>query len=323
MGFSGSTKCATRDGSMDSEKRSIDSDNLPENTLEDPLVLQSSSGEESGDSSTVLSSEQHHEHGERRQRRPRKKINPVYCALCHRRVTTAEISPGSLHGAAFTDFIQSEVPSWSAEQPICHRCLNRFRAHFIAHIINQQKGELTQLEKEVISSLEQQALISENINTQFDESLTRGQKLADRLATFGGSWSFILTFLGLITIWILLNSLTAGESKFDPYPFILLNLCLSCIAALQAPVIMMSQNRQEAKDRFRSEQDYLVNLKAELEIRNLSRKLDQLISHQWERLLEIQTIQTELLEELFSVQRKIANGKRGDRVGKGEREERG
>jgi uncharacterized membrane protein len=298
---------------MDSEKRSTGSDNSPEGPLDDPLGSQSSSQKESGESLSVRPSEQHYENGEHRQRRIRKKIHPVYCALCHRRATTAEISPGSLHGAAFTDFIQSEVPSWSSEQPICHRCLNRFRAHFIAHIITQQKGELTQLEKEVISSLEQQALISENINTQFDESLTRGQQLADRLATFGGSWAFILIFLGLIIIWILLNSLTTGDSKFDPYPFILLNLCLSCIAALQAPVIMMSQNRQEAKDRFRSEQDYLVNLKAELEIRNLSRKLDQLISHQWERLLEIQTIQTELLEEIFSVQRKITNGRRAER----------
>ena len=298
---------------MDSEKRSTGSDDLREDPLDDPLGSQSSSREELGESLSTRPSEQHQEIGGHRQRRIRKKIHPVYCALCHRRATTAEISPGSLHGAAFTDFIQSEVPSWSAELPICHRCLNRFRAHFIAHIITQQKGELTQLEKEVISSLEQQALISENINTQFDESLTRGQQLADRLATFGGSWAFILTFLGLIIIWILLNSLTTGESKFDPYPFILLNLCLSCIAALQAPVIMMSQNRQEAKDRFRSEQDYLVNLKAELEIRNLSRKLDQLISHQWERLLEIQTIQTELLEEIFSVQRKITNGRRAER----------
>jgi uncharacterized membrane protein len=249
---------------------------------------------------------------ENRRRRMKKKVQLVSCALCQRKTVSSEISPGSLHGSAFTDFVHTEVPSWTADQPICHRCLNRFRAQFVAHIITQQKGELTQLEKEVISSLEKQALVSENINTQFDESLTRGELLADRLASFGGSWGFIGLFLGILVVWIAFNVVASGKTQFDPYPFILLNLCLSCIAALQAPVIMMSQNRQESKDRFRSEQDYLVNLKAELEIRNLSRKLDQLISHQWERLLEIQTIQTELLEELFEVQRKIQNGRKGE-----------
>jgi uncharacterized membrane protein len=175
----------------------------------------------------------------------------------------------------------------------------------------QERGELTQLEEEVIRSLQEQAIISEDINTHFDQSLTKGQLIADRVASFGGSWIFIGCFSAVLAVWIIVNSRGGDSAAFDPYPFILLNLLLSCIAAMQAPIIMMSQNRQEAKDRYRSEQDYLVNLKAELEIRHLSRKLDQLMNHQWQRLLEVQNIQTELLEELFELQRRL--GRHADR----------
>ena len=114
-----------------------------------------------------------------------------------------------------------------------------------------------------------------------------GEALADRIATFGGSWKFIIVFGSVLGTWIVINALVLRAKPFDPYPFILLNLILSCLAAIQAPVIMMSQNRQEAKDRLRSEHDYRINLKAELEIRHLHEKLDHLLSHQWERLAEI------------------------------------
>jgi uncharacterized membrane protein len=122
--------------------------------------------------------------------------------------------------------------------------------------------------------------------------------LSDKIAEFGGSWKFIITFGGVIVVWVVLNAVLLLDRGFDPYPFILLNLILSCLAALQAPVIMMSQNRAEARDRLRGENDYKVNLKAELEIRHLHEKMDHLLRRQYNRLFEIQQIQIELLEQL-------------------------
>ncbi|MCA8988969.1 MAG: DUF1003 domain-containing protein, partial [Planctomycetaceae bacterium] len=158
--------------------------------------------------------------------------------------------------------------------------------------------ELTALEHEVIESLRQHEILTRNVDAIADEGLTLGEQLADRVATFGGSWTFILCFAGVLIVWITMNSLAVSGRSFDPFPYILLNLVLSCLAAIQAPVIMMSQNRQEAKDRLRAENDYRVNLKAELEIRHLHSKVDLLLTHQWHRLLEIQQVQTDLLEEL-------------------------
>ena len=122
--------------------------------------------------------------------------------------------------------------------------------------------------------------------------------MADKLADFGGSWRFIGIFCGLLFLWIVINSALIIWKPFDPYPFIFLNLILSCLAAIQAPVILMSQNRQEARDRLQAEYDYRINLKAELEIRHLHEKIDHLLMNQWQRLLEIQQIQMELMEEL-------------------------
>ncbi len=127
-----------------------------------------------------------------------------------------------------------------------------------------------------------------------------GQKIADKVASFGGSWTFIISFFGFILIWILINVILFLNKGFDPYPFILLNLLLSCLAALQAPVIMMSQNRQEEKDRERAKKDYLINLKSELEIRLLDEKLDHLLMHQQEELIEIQKIQIEMMNDILN-----------------------
>ena len=135
------------------------------------------------------------------------------------------------------------------------------------------------------------------MNQEYDASLTFGELLSDRIAEFGGSWGFLLVFGAVMALWIGINSLTLLSRPFDPYPYILLNLLLSCLAAIQAPVIMMSQNRQEARDRLRAEHDYQINLKAELEIRNLHEKMDHLVHRQWEKLMEIQQIQMDLMEE--------------------------
>jgi uncharacterized membrane protein len=140
--------------------------------------------------------------------------------------------------------------------------------------------------------------VSRNPEAELQSSLTVGQRLADRVANIGGSWKFITWFMFVFVIWILTNSVFLVARPFDPYPFIFLNLVLSCLAAAQAPVIMMSQNRQEARDRLHAARDYQINLKAELEIRHLHQKMDHLLSHQWERLMEIQEIQMELINEV-------------------------
>jgi uncharacterized membrane protein len=220
------------------------------------------------------------------------------CQVCGKSRTKTQLIPGALVSAPVADEIRKQFPAWSADGFICQADLNRFRIQYIQSLLVAEKGELTSLEQEVVESLARQETLSSNIDVQFERELTFGERLADRIADVGGSWTFILSFGGFLLFWILLNSYFLLAKPFDPYPYILLNLVLSCLAALQAPVIMMSQNRQEAKDRLRSENDYRVNLKAELEIRHLHYKIDHLLSHQWERLVEIQQIQLELMSEL-------------------------
>ena len=221
----------------------------------------------------------------------------VECEVCKRLVPASDATRGATLREALNEQIARDCPTWSPDGWICQDDLNKHRASYFEHILAEERGELSALDREVVESLRQQDILSRNLAAEFETRRTFGERLADRVAAFGGSWRFILSFLGLMALWIAGNVLLLRRA-FDPYPFILLNLCLSCLAALQAPVIMMSQNRQEMKDRLRAENDYRINLKAELEIRHLHAKLDQLISHQWERLLEIQRIQMELLEEL-------------------------
>lgn len=219
------------------------------------------------------------------------------CFICKKEIQGAENSGGSSHWDMINNLIKKEYPNWN-EQQLCYKCLNHYRGEYVKQTIEKEKGELSDLDMQVVKSLKEQEILTKNLNLQFRKQLTFGQKVADIIAKFGGSWRFILSFLFLLSAWIGYNVFTSVEKTFDPYPFILLNLILSCIAALQAPVIMMSQNRQETKDRMRAEHDFKINLKAELEIRHLNLKLDQLMTHQWQRLLEIQEIQTQLMEEL-------------------------
>jgi uncharacterized membrane protein len=157
---------------------------------------------------------------------------------------------------------------------------------------------LTDLENEVLRGLKEHEILAKNPEIHAEDTITFGERLADQIASFGGSWKFIITFLLLLILWMILNTYVLIARPFDPYPFILLNLVLSALASLQAPLIMMSQNRQESRDRQRAMHDYQVNLKAELEIRQLHQKVDHLLSHQWERLVEIQEVQMELINEI-------------------------
>jgi uncharacterized membrane protein len=196
------------------------------------------------------------------------------------------------------DLIKKETPDFSEKDFISHEALNSYRKKYLEKLLIKENKDLNKLEKEVISSIHNNTLLSENIESEIFSNLTIGQKLADKIAEFGGSWTFIITFFSFITIWIIVNIFALYNKAFDPYPFILLNLILSCLASIQAPIIMMSQNRQEQKDRSRSENDYKINLKAELEIRLLNEKIDHLLIHQNKRILDIQELQLDYLQEL-------------------------
>jgi uncharacterized membrane protein len=205
---------------------------------------------------------------------------------------------GAIVRPAVVEVIRRDHPEWSAEHFICREDLTRYRGLYVHSLLESERGELTDLEREVVHSLREHELLAANVEAQFEQGWSLGERLADRIAAFGGSWIFLICFGAFFVLWIGVNSLVLLWKPIDPYPFILLNLVLSCLAAIQAPIIMMSQNRQEVKDRLRSQHDYKVNLKAELEIRHLHEKLDHLLSHQWERLIEIQEVQLELLSEL-------------------------
>jgi len=225
----------------------------------------------------------------------------VQCQVCKKSYKLTAVTPAEFVHPPIVALIQRELPDWSSQGFICLFDLNQYRNQYFENLVTADKGELSALEAEVLQSLKkEEEFISANINTEFARRRTVGERVADKMAEFGGSWAFIGAFAAVLVGWIAVNTAAILKPPFDPYPYILLNLLLSCLAAIQAPVIMMSQNRQEARDRLRAENDYRVNLKAELEIRHIIAKLDQLVTHQWQRLLEIQRLQLELIEQQVS-----------------------
>jgi len=222
----------------------------------------------------------------------------VHCAACGADTDPHELKPLSLINHPIDDLIRTALPKLDADAPICKRCRADYRRQYVESTLTLERRELTFLESAVVASLSREEVIARNVEAMYTERFTFGQRLSDRIAAFGGSWWFIIIFFSILMVWITINSVVLLARPFDPYPFILLNLVLSCLAAMQAPIIMMSQNRQEAKDRVRAEHDYQVNLKAEIEIQHLNLKIDQLLQHQWQRLLEIQRLQLEVLDEL-------------------------
>jgi len=193
--------------------------------------------------------------------------------------------------------IKKEYPHFEAGKICSLSELNVYRQRYIAEYLAKEVGELSALEDTVLDSLKNRNTLVDKIE-DVDTDASIGQRLADRVATFGGSWSFILSFAGFLLVWIIANVFFLRVKPFDPYPFILLNLILSTLAALQAPVIMMSQNRQEEKDRDRAKKDYMINLKSELEIRMLHEKIDHLIIHQQHELIEIQKVQIDMMNDI-------------------------
>lgn len=168
----------------------------------------------------------------------------------------------------------------------------------INKIFKSENEQLLKLHNIVNKTIEDEKLIIENLLHPPNEILTTGQSVSDKVAKFGGSWYFIISFLFILVVWIVINTVLPLYSRFDPYPYILMNLILSCVAALQAPIIMMSQNRQEEIDRKRSENDYMINLKSELEIRSLHEKIDLLLEKQIKSLFDSQAKQLEILKKL-------------------------
>lgn len=167
-----------------------------------------------------------------------------------------------------------------------------------AKILAEQKAHLARLREIVIETINEEKLIINNLMNPQVDILTPGQRISDKVAKFGGSWKFIIAFSIILCLWIMYNVVVSKNYAFDPYPFILMNLVLSCLAAVQAPIIMMSQNRQEEKDRMRAENDYLINMKAEMEIRRLHQKIDLLLEEQIKTLFETQARQLTMLNEI-------------------------
>ncbi|MGH9811208.1 MAG: DUF1003 domain-containing protein, partial [Terriglobia bacterium] len=228
-----------------------------------------------------------------------KRVRPTrfHCVVCGKDKAAREMKQLDVVRPNVIDRIKADYPDLPAEGHICNEDLDRFRSRYVSGLLGEERGELTKLEQDVVQSLADHETLAENIEAEWAGHRTVGEQLSDHLASFGGSWTFIIIFFIVLAVWMAFNAITLEQQRFDPYPYILLNLVLSCLAAIQAPIIMMSQKRQEAKDRLRSENDFRVNLKAELEIRHLHEKIDHILTRQWERLAEIQQIQLEMMQD--------------------------
>lgn len=216
------------------------------------------------------------------------------CAITGLAHAASELISIDLLRPSLAGRIRKDHPSLPAHALISRQEANRYRTLYVEELLIAERGELSSLEQQVARSLVEGELVSANIEKEYATQRSFPERASDSLANFGGSWLFLIFFALCLAIWVLVNII--GSSHFDPYPFILLNLLLSCVAAVQAPIIMMSQRRQEAKDRLRSLNDYRINLKAELEIRHLHEKLDHVLFNQWQRLSEIQELQIEIMQ---------------------------
>ncbi|MCF8476639.1 MAG: DUF1003 domain-containing protein [Pseudolabrys sp.] len=226
---------------------------------------------------------------------PHKRPRPR-CALCGKEAR-APMRFGAVR-PAIAELMIAEHPHLSANDTVCGRHVSDYRTHYVGGLLERERGELSDLDRQVVESMAREETVARDVEAAWENKRTFGETAADMVADFGGSWNFIGLFFAVLVAWMAFNVWAVTREVFDPYPFILLNLVLSCLAAIQAPIIMMSQKRQETKDRMRSENDYRINLKAELEIRHLHEKMDHLINRQWERLAEIQQIQLEIMQDM-------------------------
>jgi uncharacterized membrane protein len=226
-------------------------------------------------------------------------MKKVHCHLSNREIPASQAIKGTDVRPGIRALIKQDHPTFTDDAYVSLDELLHYRKRYLEKMLKDEVGELSHLEQAVLNSINQDELLSTNIEPVLEKEASFGNRVADHIAEFGGSWTFIILFFLFILVWMCTNIFILATRPFDPYPFILLNLILSCLAAIQAPIIMMSQNRQEAKDRQRSEHDYKINLKAELEIRLLHEKIDHLILQQNQRLLEIQQIQVDLMDDIL------------------------
>jgi uncharacterized membrane protein len=220
------------------------------------------------------------------------------CQLCGRTGRRGELLRSDTVRPQVADHIARTHPEWNGTSFVCRSCLASESGNYVVAALERERGELSAIEMELARRSGESGLVAEHLDEEFRRAMTVGQRAADATARVGGSWGFVIGFGCVLATWIGFNSLVLAGQAFDPYPYILLNLVLSCLAALQAPIIMMAQNRQAARDRAQADQDFRVNLKAEIAIMNLHEKLDHLLHTQWERLLELQQIQIDMLSDL-------------------------
>jgi len=220
------------------------------------------------------------------------------CQLCGRTGRRGELLRSDSVRPQVAEHIARTHQVWNGTSFVCRSCLASESGNYVVAALERERGELSTIERELAKKSGESLLIAEHLDEEFQRSITFGQRAADATARIGGSWGFVIGFGLVLATWIALNSFALAGDAFDPYPYILLNLVLSCLAALQAPIIMMAQNRQAARDRAQADQDFRVNLKAEIAIMNLHEKLDHLLHTQWERLLELQQIQIDMLSDL-------------------------
>ena len=220
------------------------------------------------------------------------------CSLCDSPVDGRKlISPQKMENLIL-DIIKKDRPEWDAKRGICPTCHEQFRAKKFLGYLEKEYAKISEMEQAVVTQIARRGRVSKLVQQEYEAAMTFGERIADRVAKFGGSWTFIMIFGGVLLVWMAINTWVLVRRPFDPFPFILLNLVLSTLAALQAPVIMMSQNRQAEKDRLQATQDYQINLMAEIEIRDLHDKMDGLRYKQWHELWHMQQRQLELLEHL-------------------------
>lgn len=224
-------------------------------------------------------------------------MSNTLCFISKKLYPSEEVNIGASIRKPIFNLIKKDFPDFTDGAYISVESLNKYRQQYIEQIVNNDNDETTALEKQIIKSLTDHEIIAHHLLDDEQATLTFGQRLSDKIALFGGSWTFILSFFFFLLCWMVINSLV--KNGFDTYPFIFLNLILSCLAAIQAPIIMMSQNRQAEKDRLNAYNDYKTNLKAEIEIRMLHEKVDHLMNFQGQKLLEIQQIQTEYMADIL------------------------
>jgi uncharacterized membrane protein len=224
-------------------------------------------------------------------------MSEIQCDICKKMFPESQLITGHGIRHEIEQLIQNDHSDWTDSNRICKTDFNIYRIKYISTIMEEEKGSIEVLENAVIKSIEANDILTVKTSIE-SEPMKTADRISDKVASFGGSWKFIILFFIVLMAWIIANSIYLLFQPFDPYPYILMNLILSCLAAIQAPIIMMSQNRQESKDRKRSENDYKINLKSEIEIRTLHEKVDHLLLDQWSKMMKIQEIQIEILEEI-------------------------